>query len=206
MSLTARLLDHAVRVMPPSRVTWARAMRAELDHIEGPLTAAAFALGCVRASYAERIHDMLTIARLTRWTLAVLALAWAGFGALAAVLLIAIKTRADIRPVDLGTDPGVEQTLAFIQSYPAWEVGAIGLTAALLTFGAVQLARRRRLALPLLALSVGLATALALFDLRLSDPGSDRPMDSAAGLLIPLLCLIPVWWLSRRAPDLTLAS
>src|SRR3954466_3327040 len=62
MSLTARLLDHAARVMPPSRATWARAMRAELDHIEGPLTAAAFALGCVRASYAERIHDMLTIA------------------------------------------------------------------------------------------------------------------------------------------------
>ena len=149
---------------------------------------------------------MLTIAGLARWTLAALALAWAGFGALAAVLVTAIMTRADIKPVDLGTDPGVEQTLAFIQAYPAWEVGCIGLTAVLLTFGAVQLARCRRLALPLLALSVGLATALALFDLRLADSGADRPMDSAASLLIPLLCLVPVWWLSRRGPDLTTAS
>src|SRR5258708_37393302 len=66
--LAARLLDHAARVMPPAQRTWVRGMRAELDHIPGPLAAAAFALGCVQASYTQRIRDMLTLARLTRWT------------------------------------------------------------------------------------------------------------------------------------------
>lgn len=206
MSLAGRLLDHAARVMPPARRAWARAMRAELDHIPEPLAAAAFALGCVRASYAQRIEDMLTIAAVTRWTLAGLALAWAGFSVLAAALVIAIKANRDVTAADLGTDAGTAETLAFIQTYPAWEVAVFGLIAALLTAGAVQLARRSRQALLMLAVGVGIATGLALFDLRLSDPGADRPLDSAAGLLIPLLCLVPVWWLSRRAPDLKPAN
>jgi hypothetical protein len=203
--LAESLLDHAARVMPPAHRGWVRAMRVELEHVPGPLAASAFALGCVRASYAQRIADMLTIARLTRWTLAGLALASAGFGVLAATLLIAIKASPDIKPADLGSDAGTAETLAFIQAYPAWEVGLIGLIAAL-TAGAVQLARRGALALPLLVLGVGLATLRAIIDLRLPDPGADRPLDSVASLLIPLLCLAPVWWLSRRAPDLKATS
>ena len=149
---------------------------------------------------------MITLARMTRWTLAGFALAWAGFGALAATLLFAIKASPDIKPADLGTDGNTTATLAYIQAYPAWEAGLVALGAALLTVGAVQLARRRPVALPLLALGVALTVALAVFDLRLPDPGADRPMGSAASLLIPLLCLVPVWWLSRRAPDLTTAN
>jgi len=82
----------------------------------------------------------------------------------------------------------------------------MAMAAVLLTVGAIQLARRRPLALPILAVGVGLATLLTLIDLRLPDPGADRPMASVAGLLIPLLCLVPVWWLSRRAPDLKTAN
>jgi hypothetical protein len=72
--------------------------------------------------------------------------------------------------------------------------------------GAVELVRRRPKALPLLALGVGLATLLALLDLRLADPGADRPLASMVSLALPLICLGPVWWLSRRAPDLQAAK
>ena len=201
-----RLLDHADRIMPRAHRPWVSAMRAELNHIPGPMAAAAFVLGCVWASYAQRIQDMFTITVLTRWTLAGLALAWAVFAAAAAVLLAAIKTRPDITPADLGTDPGTAQTLVFVQAYPAWELAVFGLIAGLIAAGAVQLARRHPMALPLFVLGVGAAIALALQDLRLPDPGADRPMGSVAELLVPLLCLVPVWWLSRRAPDLKTAN
>jgi hypothetical protein len=61
-TLADHLLDHAVGVMPPAHRAWVHAMRAELDHIPSRPAAAAFALGCVRASYAQRIADMLTLA------------------------------------------------------------------------------------------------------------------------------------------------
>ena len=203
--LSLRLLDHAVRVMPASRRAWAAAMRAELHHIPGPWAAAGFALGCVRASYTQRIADMMTFARLARWTLAGLALAWAGFCALAAGLLSMIKASPGLEAADLGSDPGTGATLAYVQAYPAWELAVIALLAVVLAAGAVQLARRRPLALGLLVLGVGVATALAFLDLRLPDPGADRPLGSVASLILPLLGLIPAWWLSRRAPDLTAA-
>lgn len=204
--LALRLLDHAARVMPPSRRAWAQAMRAELHHIDGPWAAAGFALGCVHASYSQRIADMMTLVRLARWTLAGLTLAWAGFCALAAGLLGAVKASPGVQAADLGSDPGTGATLAYIQAYPAWELAVIGLMAAVLAVGAVQLARRRPLALGLLVLGVGVATGLALLDLRLADPGGDRPLGSVASLILPLLGLIPAWWLSRRAPDLTTAG
>ncbi len=148
---------------------------------------------------------MMTSVRVARWTLAGLALAWAGFCAVAAGLLAAIKASPEVQAADLGTDPGTEATLAYIRAYPAWELAVIGVLAAVLAVGAVQLARRRPVALGLLVLGVGVATALALVDVRLADPGADRPLGPAAGLILPLLGLIPVWWLSRRAPDLTAA-
>ncbi len=201
-----RLLNHAASVMPPVHRDWVGAMRVELDHIPDPVAALAFALGCVRASYAQRIEDMMTLAALSRWTLAGLALAWAGFSALAAALLVAIKSNSAIKPADLGTDPGTDLTLRFIQSYPAWQIAIVALVSALLAIGAVQLARRRPQAFVVLAAAVGMATFLALLDLRLPDPGADRPMDSVVALLTPLIFLAPVWWLSRRAPDLTPAA
>jgi len=95
---------------------------------------------------------------------------------------------------------------ALVQAYPAWQVGLIGLTAVLLTAGAVQLARRSAQALPLLVVGVGLVTLRAIIDLRLPDPGGERPFTSMVSLLIPIVCLAPVWWLSRRAPDLKTAT
>ncbi|MFL5295156.1 MAG: hypothetical protein ACJ798_02125 [Phenylobacterium sp.] len=181
-------------------------MRAELDHIPEGFAAVAFALDCIRASYAQRIEDMATMIFLTRWTLAGAALAWAGFSALAATLAIAIKGHPGLKAAELGDDPGTAETLRFIQAYPAWELALVVVAVGLLAGGAIELVRRRSNALPLLVLGVGIATLLALLDLRLADPGADRPLASTIHFAFPLICLVPVWWLSRRAPDLLAAK
>ena len=196
-SLAARLLDHAVRIMPPSRRDWVKGMQAELAHIPAPVAALSFALGCVRASYLQRIQDMMTFARVTRWTLAAYALVCAGGYAVATALMIGIKATPQLTPQDLGSGPGTAETLLFFQGYPVWRLAILPLIAILLAVGAVLLARRSPGALPLLASGVAGATLVAVFDI-----GADWPLAWSSGWLIPLLCLAPVWWLSRRAPDL----
>ena len=194
--LADRLLDHAARIMPPRRRDWVQGMRAELAYIPAPLAAAAFALGCVRASYTQRILDMVTFARLTRWTLAAYALVGAGGYVLATALMIGIRAMPQLRPQDLGSDPGTAETLLFFQGYPVWRLAILPLVAVLLAVGAVLLARRRPGALPVIASGVAAATLVAVL-----DRGADWPLAWSSGWLIPLMCLVPVWWLNRRAPD-----
>jgi hypothetical protein len=67
-----RLLRHAAKVLPPSREHWADAMAAELAHIPDSAAALKWALGCVFASYSERIQDMTAVKPgLSRWVLCV---------------------------------------------------------------------------------------------------------------------------------------
>lgn len=199
--LAARLLDHAARVMPLTRRDWIAAMRAELAYIPAPLAAAAFALGCVRASYTQRILQMLTVARLARWALALYAVTCAGCYLLATALTGAIKANPDIRPEHLGSDPGTAQALVFHQTYPTWQLAAFVAIAGLLVVGGVMLVRKKRNALPVLGAGVGAASLLAVLD-RLQYGAGEWPLSWSAPWIFPLLCLGAVWWLSRRAPDL----
>jgi len=65
------LAAHAQKALPRSRADWARAMSHEIDHIPGNYTAFAWALGCVFASYTERIRAMIgSSPRISRWVLA----------------------------------------------------------------------------------------------------------------------------------------
>ncbi len=200
-SLCARLLDHAARVMPGPRQTWLNAMHGEFAHIKNPLAAIAFALGCVQASYLQRIRDMMIFALITRWVLAAYALFCAGAYLLATALLGAIKATPQIKPEDLGTDPGTTESLSFIQAYPAWQLAVFVPIAGLLVMGAIQLVRRKRSALTLLASGAAIAVLLAVLDLSRAG-GSDWPLAMSTGWLIPIIALALVWWLSRRAPDL----
>lgn len=202
--LAASLMDHAARIMPATRSSWIRAMRAELHFISSPAEAALFALGCLQASYAERITDMLTVARLSRWILTLLALAWSGFTAGVAGLFLMIKTNPKVTAADLGQGPDGqnEETLRFIRAYPTWEFLTLIILAVLMTVGAVQLLRRKASALTMLAMGVGGAAFLAIYDRRLPDPAFNRPLDSNELILFWFLCLGVAWWLSRRAPDL----
>lgn len=199
--LADRLVAHAARIMPASRADWARAMRAELAHIPAPLAAMAFALGCVRASYSQRICDAMTLARLTRWTLAAFALFCAGLYLLATTLVVCLKAARDLTPRDLGADAGAAETLRFFQAYPPGRLAILALLALLLSAGAVLLARRRPGALALLASAAAGATLVSVLDLRLVA-GADWPLAWSNTWLVPLMGLVPVWWLSRRAPDL----
>lgn len=195
--LAERLLDHALKVMPPERRDWIRAMQAELDHIPDAPIAVLFALGGVWTSYGQWALRTLTLARLTRWALAIGALAWAGCYAVATAMMIGIKATPGITPQDLGSGPGTAANLRFFQTYPMTNVAVLPVVALLLVAGAVLLVRRRPDALPLLALALtgGLIVAIA-------DLGRDWPLAWSGGWMVPLLCLAPVWWLSRRAPDL----
>ena len=70
------------------------------------------------------------------------------------------------------------------------------LVAIVLAAGAVLLTRRRLSAFFLLATGFSGATLIALL-----DSGADWPLAWSSGWLSPIVCLAPVWWLSRRAPD-----
>jgi hypothetical protein len=67
-----RLVRHAAKVLPPKREHWADAMAAELAHIPDDAASLKWALGCVIASYSERIQHMTTVRPgLSRWVLCV---------------------------------------------------------------------------------------------------------------------------------------
>jgi hypothetical protein len=68
--LAVRLAAHAEKALPRSRVDWASAMRNEIHHISGNHAALKWALGCVFASYIERLRTMnVSNPRISRWVL-----------------------------------------------------------------------------------------------------------------------------------------
>jgi hypothetical protein len=72
LRIAVRLVRHAAMVLPPNREHWADAMAAELAHIPDSAAALKWALGCVLASYSERIQDMTAVKPgLSRWVLCV---------------------------------------------------------------------------------------------------------------------------------------
>jgi hypothetical protein len=88
--ITEALLNHACRVMPPARAEWARAMRAEAEHL-APQERLPFAVGCVRSSYRLRLTEADLVLRAGRWTIIL------GLCTAAAVFL---RTATLIRPHD----------------------------------------------------------------------------------------------------------
>jgi hypothetical protein len=68
--LAVLLAAHAEKALPPCRADWAKAMRNEIHHISGNGAALIWALGCVFASYRERVRAMIdTNPRISRWVL-----------------------------------------------------------------------------------------------------------------------------------------
>lgn len=52
------LADHLGRILPPSRSEWAAAMQAEIEAIENPGAALAFAWGCLSAACLRRLRTL----------------------------------------------------------------------------------------------------------------------------------------------------
>jgi hypothetical protein len=53
--IARKVARHASWVLPGARSGWAEAMRRELDYIEDDRAALRWAIGCVMASYAQRL-------------------------------------------------------------------------------------------------------------------------------------------------------
>ena len=54
------LVTHAANALPSHRADWARAIWNEIHHVSGDFKALGWALGCVFASYSERINAVNT--------------------------------------------------------------------------------------------------------------------------------------------------
>jgi hypothetical protein len=56
--IACKIARHASWVLPGARSGWAEAMRRELDYIEDDRAALRWAIGCVTASYAQRLATL----------------------------------------------------------------------------------------------------------------------------------------------------
>ena len=65
--IAAALGRHLIHIMPPSRAEWAMSMKAEIDAIDDPGAAFAFALGCVRAACLRRAQTKTGALKTARW-------------------------------------------------------------------------------------------------------------------------------------------
>lgn len=173
-------------------------MKAELAHLPSAPAALMFALGCVQASYALRVRELMTLSSVARLTLA----AWAMVGAagylLATILMVLIKATPGLAPGDLGSDAGTAATLAFVRAYPPLGLALLPLVATLLAAGSVRLVQAKRGALGLLACGGGGAAGLAL-----ASPGAAWPLAWSAESLAILAFILLIWRLGRSAPKTT---
>jgi hypothetical protein len=64
------LLAHAARTLPLERAEWGRAMHAEVEHIASSRVALEWSVGCVLASYRQRVsHVMMGTLKVSRLVL-----------------------------------------------------------------------------------------------------------------------------------------
>jgi len=76
--LAAALIRHARKIMPPSQAAWGTAMEREAAHIEGDGAILQWAIGCVAASYGERLRaEYYLLPLLARCYLACICIAYA---------------------------------------------------------------------------------------------------------------------------------
>lgn len=63
-------LRFAQQLLPPSRLDWSKAMRAELDSLRDDRDALAWSVGCVTAGFKERMSTVFnTDLKISRWVL-----------------------------------------------------------------------------------------------------------------------------------------
>jgi hypothetical protein len=136
------LIAHAGRALPPRRGDWAEAMACELEHVGNDRAALGWAIGCVLASYLERIRAMMTINRIG-------AIVPIAMSLLALSLVLAVATTGWERGLkDEGAAAHIFQLLVvgqlpFIAAYlitANWRRGVTVAVPIALQFGALALA------------------------------------------------------------------
>ncbi|HEY2780116.1 MAG TPA: hypothetical protein VGI90_05055 [Steroidobacteraceae bacterium] len=65
------LMNWSARLLPPARTGWAKAMRAEFDHIDEDARAMSWAVGCLLTGVKQRMISMIHgDLKISRWLLA----------------------------------------------------------------------------------------------------------------------------------------
>lgn len=69
--IASALMNCSAQLLPAHRIGWARAMRAEFDHIDNDRRAASWAVGCLLTCIKERTYSMIHgDLKVSRWLLA----------------------------------------------------------------------------------------------------------------------------------------
>lgn len=139
--LATKLVRHAASVLPANLSKWGKAMQSEINCIESDRDALKWALGCVSASYLKRIKSLNPVkATAIRWALSLFVVSWA-YGGLSSARLLYMKADAEeLHP----------EILKFLEATPTWTLTAGVMGSVLYVAGAVGLAYKKMLSIPLL--------------------------------------------------------
>lgn len=168
-SLAESLLQLVMRLSPPERRVWARAMAAEQMCLESDVEALRWAAGCLCASLRTLLRDgALLDHRRVRWAIAL----WAGYQAedslCTALVPLACKRHTDAWAVLLArwcAGGDFRPLYPVIDAIRAWEIGLVLVAAALYLMAALLLLGRRRRAARVFPFALAICCGLWLYEL-----------------------------------------
>lgn len=206
-----RLAKHASGVMPRERSAWAEAMLSDMAHIESDGEALNWALGCLMASYSERIRSVeIMRGRAVRWLLTVAILLLAVREVFATALTLAYRLN-DLKLANaLGRlTPGDDyrRFVPLLNATPLLHHGLWLVGTGLFVVSAILLSRGKPIAAPLFASACGLdlvvwlvqrtsPTYVAAFHFNASNAMRDHVAPTAQLILMMGLGLA-IWAASR---------
>lgn len=167
--LAQTMLRHGARVLPPSRASWAAAMRAEARHIDDDREALRWAIGGLYAGCAERFRALAARKVFSIHSLAVL---WIIMFMVSGLFNVGIVLATRLRYEGMASAMGsVMQGFRYNQFVPladAIPIGLFVLMALAVVLFAVSLAlslRRRPAAFGAFCTAVGLSLGIWLYEL-----------------------------------------
>lgn len=207
-SLADALTQLALRLAPPGRQGWSRAMAAERLCIEDNVEALRWAAGCLYASLLAQLRDGALLGhRLVRWGIALWAIYQAQDSLCTTLVLISYKLHVHGLTVFVARwcQGGDLRALhPVLDAVSAWEIG-LGLVAtALYGAAAVLLLRRRFYAARTFVIALGICCGIWLYELSKpvyfdAFPLSEHLQDAALYGLTGLLAW--VIWMGTQSID-----
>jgi hypothetical protein len=206
--LADAVVRHATGVLPRGRAAWAAAMREEIRHMSDDRQALRWSLGCLRASYSERMQIM----KLLDFWIVRLGLAfWIALqvlnGVFDGVFVLSYKFHAlgFTRFLGLRTEgDDYRRFIPLMNGTPTWEP-AVSLLASVFYLAAmVQVLRRHRSATGLFF--AGLVLSVVLWVHTLATPAAVQAFSAAHlrrdALLYVVTALVGMMlWEGNRSPQ-----
>jgi hypothetical protein len=167
--LAQRALHYCDLILPAERSAWAAAVRTEVQHIEDDREALNWALGGVRAGFAERLRALRSHRLLTVHSLAVM---WIIMFIISSAFNVSIALATRLRFRDAASAMGwlldgfrYDRFVPFADAMPAALFGLMGLVVVLFAVSLFLSLRRRPAAFAVFCIAVGLSLAAWLYQL-----------------------------------------